>query len=276
MGGSFDPPHNGHIGGLISVQKSFSLDRIHVIPSEKPPLAKAPPAAPAKERLKMLKEALKPLPFAFADDREIRRGGTSFSYKTVEEIAAARPQDDLFLIIGADQFQIWNRWKNTARILKKAALIVTDRPGFPVLQPLNKRRRGAAMSAGLRATAALGPAVLKSTARARAAGAAPARDTALEGAAAQDGFLRASRNARKTTAAAAASPLRDKGGGRPETPQRITAPAEKQTVYFHSLNRKTKVSSSLVRKRLKEGLSIRSLVPDSVRLYIKSRGLYTA
>ena len=263
MGGSFDPPHAGHINALISVQKSFSLDRIHVIPACQSPLAKAPPAAPAKERLQMLQKALKPLPFAFADEREIRRGGTSFSHTTVEEIAAERPQDHLFLIIGADQFQLWNRWKNTRRILKKAALIVTNRPGFPLPPPLNKGRFPAK--------------------------AVPAEAERVN-----------SLNNRKTISRLTKKAARRKAGPQQSDPPRFGPQrgaslrrgsteavlkeaimkeaflTEEKPVYFHSLTRKREISSFLVRQKLKEGRSVRSLVPDSVLSYIQSRKLYAA
>lgn len=131
FGGSFNPPHNGHLNSLQTVQKKAGLGRIHVIPNNRNPL-KVPVEGPsADQRLEMVKKALSSYGEAFVpDDREIRRGGVSYTVDTVMEFRKDHAADDLFLIIGADNFETFNEWKDYKKILTEANLIVTTRPGF--------------------------------------------------------------------------------------------------------------------------------------------------
>ena len=136
MGGSFNPPHLGHINSLQTVHKKFLLDWIYIVPVFKSPLSRSIKEATPIHRMEMLKLAFKKMAFVKLDKREIHRKGTSYSYITVEEIAEQWKKAELFLILGLDQFQIWDQWKKTAQILKKSHLIVTSRPGkeFPLLK----------------------------------------------------------------------------------------------------------------------------------------------
>lgn len=140
MGGSFNPPHSGHINSLQTAHKKFLLDWIYVVPAFKPPLSRSIKEASPFHRIEMLKAAFKNMPFVKVDEREIRRQGISYSYITVEEIAEQWKGAELFLILGLDQFQIWDQWKKTSQILKKSHLIVTSRPGKGFLFSENPSR----------------------------------------------------------------------------------------------------------------------------------------
>ena len=129
MGGSFNPPHFGHINSLLTVQKKFQLDLVYVVPAFQSPLASHIKEASPFQRLEMLKRAFKDCSFVRLDDQEILRGGKSYSYVTVETIAAKYPLAELFFILGMDQFEKLDEWKNVPKILKKSHLIVTSRPG---------------------------------------------------------------------------------------------------------------------------------------------------
>lgn len=131
FGGSFNPPHMGHLNSLQTVLKKAGLDQIRVIPAAQNPL-KIPIEGPTPDqRLEMTKLALNGWGKEFVvDDQEIKRGGKSFTIDTVKSIRKTVDADDLYLIIGMDKLDELEQWKNSSDLLKETNLIVTSRPGF--------------------------------------------------------------------------------------------------------------------------------------------------
>ena len=150
IGGSFNPFHLGHLNSFITVREKFALDRIIVIPSFQTPLKEESGASPVHRR-EMLKKSLSSYPFVKLDDQEIRRKGISYTYQTITQLLKDRDKEDLFFIMGLDQFFLFDLWKNFTEILEKTNLIVTSRLGlsfpkkpldFPKgLRPLIKSRQ---------------------------------------------------------------------------------------------------------------------------------------
>lgn len=131
FGGSFNPPHMGHLGSLQTVQKKAGLDQIRVIPAAQSPLKIQIEGPSPEQRLEMTKLALQGWGDSFlVDDQEIKRGGKSYTIDTIKNLRKTVDANDLYLIIGMDQFEDFALWKNYADILKEANLIVTSRPGF--------------------------------------------------------------------------------------------------------------------------------------------------
>ena len=130
MGGSFNPFHLAHLNSLLTVREQFVLEKIIVIPSFQTPLKKGEEMISPSHRLEMLKHALKPYPFIKVDDQEIRRKGVSYTHRTITQLFKKRDKEELFFIMGLDQFYIFDCWKNFTEILKKTNLIVTSRPGM--------------------------------------------------------------------------------------------------------------------------------------------------
>ena len=128
MGGSFNPFHFAHLNSLLTVREQFALDNIIVVPSFKTPLQTESAASPI-HRLEMLQNLFSFYPFITVDDQEIRRKGISYTHRTITQLFKKRNQEELFFIMGLDQFLIFDRWKNFKEILKKTNLIVTSRPG---------------------------------------------------------------------------------------------------------------------------------------------------
>jgi nicotinate-nucleotide adenylyltransferase len=131
FGGSFNPPHTGHLSSLQTVIKKAGLDQIRVVPAAQSPL-KVPTEGPnPKQRLDMTKLALQGWGNQFlVDDQEILRGGVSYTIDTIKELRKTIKAEDLFLIVGADKFDELSEWKNFPEIIKEANLIITSRPGF--------------------------------------------------------------------------------------------------------------------------------------------------
>lgn len=133
FGGSFNPPHNGHINSLQTVHKKLGIDKIYIVPNMQNPL-KVPVEGPSpQQRLEMMKLALSGYGSAFeVDSQEVQRGGLSYTIDTILSYRKKVATEDLFLIIGVDNLESFSQWKEYKKILSESNLIVTTRPGFHV------------------------------------------------------------------------------------------------------------------------------------------------
>ncbi len=133
FGGSFNPPHMGHVACLSTVQKKAGLDKIVVIPTFQSPLKTQVEGPTPAQRLEMVKLALQGFGTQFeVDDQEIKRGGTSFTIETVKEYRKKIEAEDLYLIVGADHLDLFSSWKDYKELLKESNIIFTTRPGFEI------------------------------------------------------------------------------------------------------------------------------------------------
>ncbi len=133
FGGSFNPPHMGHVACLSTVQKKAGLDKIVVIPTYQSPLKTQVEGPTPEQRLEMVKLALQGFGNQFeVDDQEIKRGGTSYTIDTVKQYRKKIEADDLYLILGADHLELLSSWKDFKSLLKEVNIIFTTRPGFEI------------------------------------------------------------------------------------------------------------------------------------------------
>lgn len=130
FGGTFDPLHYGHLRPVDQVQRALDLSAVRVVPCAAPPHREPPLAQPA-QRLAMVELGLAGYPALHADDREIRRGGISYTVDTLRELRAELGErQSLCLIVGADAFlglPSWHRWRDIPQL---AHLVVMQRPGW--------------------------------------------------------------------------------------------------------------------------------------------------
>jgi nicotinate-nucleotide adenylyltransferase len=110
FGGSFDPPHCGHLAMARAAHERCGLDRVIFIPCRISPLKGRSPAAPGDARLKMLRLAVAEFPWAEISDCELSRPGPSYSWQTVEFFASVYPAATLHWLMGADQWSELDRW----------------------------------------------------------------------------------------------------------------------------------------------------------------------
>lgn len=128
FGGSFNPPHLGHLLAVREFQKALSLDRVLLIPAATPPHKTLSANSPsARERFEMTVLAASQLPFAEVSDVELRREGASYTADTLEELHRSYPGDELFLLMGTDMFLSFERWYQPERIASLATLAVAHR-----------------------------------------------------------------------------------------------------------------------------------------------------
>lgn len=131
LGGTFDPVHYGHLRLAEDVRRALGLAQLRLIPAAEPP-HRGGPHASAPHRLAMLRAALVEFPGLVADDRELRRGGKSYTVLTLEELRHDAPSRPLWLVLGADAFRGlpgWHRWRE---LFTLAHIVVVARPGVAV------------------------------------------------------------------------------------------------------------------------------------------------
>lgn len=129
LGGSFDPPHVGHLAVAEAARRQLGLDRLLVIPAAQAPLRDAGPRAPATDRLELARLAFAGKTWAGVDDREVRRGGTSYSVDTAREVAAENPGAELHWLLGADQLSRLHLWRDAPALCGLVRFAVLARGG---------------------------------------------------------------------------------------------------------------------------------------------------
>lgn len=195
FGGTFDPPHVGHLLVAADAMEALALERVVFVPAATQPLKAGVISATNADRLAMTRLLVgDDDPRFVVDPIEIDRGGLSFMVETLEALAGRWAGAELFLLVGADILSSFARWREPDRVRKLATLAVLTRAVDP----------DAADVAGVTGT---GPALL---------------------------------------------------GGPP-----LVVPT-----------RRVDVSSTEIRRRVREGKSIRGFVPESVAGFIESAGLY--
>jgi len=129
FGGSFNPIHLGHLRAAEEVREAMALDLVYFIPAASPPHKPDDGLAPADHRLGMVRLATKGNRHFMVSDVEIRRSGRSFTIDTVRHfLANIRGHSDLFLIMGTDQFNEFETWKNCDELVRLCSLVVHTRP----------------------------------------------------------------------------------------------------------------------------------------------------
>lgn len=126
FGGTFDPPHNGHMGLLDCACRAVCPDLVVVEPAGIPP-HKAASATPAAHRLAMARCFEAVWPRVLVDDTEVRREGKSYTVDTLETLARRYPGAALYLAMGSDMLLTFREWRRWQDILRLAALVVHSR-----------------------------------------------------------------------------------------------------------------------------------------------------
>ena len=128
-GGSFDPPHLGHLVAASDACEVLRLDRVLWIPSARHPLKEGCLRTPPALRLEMVRAAIAGDARFEADDLELRREGPSYTVDTLRELGDRHPEAALFLLAGADLVAELPRWHRPQEVLRRATLAVLTREG---------------------------------------------------------------------------------------------------------------------------------------------------
>lgn len=127
-GGSFDPPHAMHARMATAAADVIGAGAILVLPAGVNPQRTGKPPAPAEHRLAMTRLAFAGDPRVQVDDREMRRGGVSYTVDTLEALHQEHPEARLRLLLGGDQAVNFGSWREPTRIETLAEPVVVPRP----------------------------------------------------------------------------------------------------------------------------------------------------
>ena len=119
MGGSFNPIHVGHLEIAECAWKEYGLDEILFIPNYCPPHKDSSEMLDAKSRLDMVKLAIQGHPNYTVTDREIQKGGLSYTYLTINELKAEEPDTEFYFLMGADSLADFRKWSHAEVIASK-------------------------------------------------------------------------------------------------------------------------------------------------------------
>lgn len=129
FGGTFDPPHVGHIAVAREVVEAVQLDRLLWVPAAVPPHKAGRRITRGRLRRRLVAAAIEDDPGFALCDLELKRGGKSYTVDTLREIRALHPGWSLSLVMGTDLFAGFRRWKEPEVILELAELVLIRRPG---------------------------------------------------------------------------------------------------------------------------------------------------
>lgn len=131
--GSFDPPHAGHAMVASYVSQWSEAEQVWMMPSAVNPLKiESAPVVSESDRLHLCALTCQSLPGVVASDFEFSLPRPSYTYVTLKALREAFPQHIFRLVIGSDNWLIFNRWRDSDRIISEFGVIIYPRPGYPV------------------------------------------------------------------------------------------------------------------------------------------------
>ncbi len=136
FGGTFDPPHVGHVSIARELQESGAVDEILWIPVRFPPHKPANPLTSPEARMEMVRAATDGYAFQSVSDIELLREGPSYTVDTLRALRSERPEATPVLIMGADQFVELAGWHEAEEVVRLADVCVLPRGGVEVTSAL--------------------------------------------------------------------------------------------------------------------------------------------
>ena len=132
FGGTFDPPHLGHLLVAIDAFEALALDRLVFVPTGRQPLKADVTTAPGAARLAMTRRLVGDDARFAVDAMEIERDGLSFTIDTLHAFAARDPEAERYFLLGADAWRSFPRWRSPDEIMRLATVVVLTRGGEPI------------------------------------------------------------------------------------------------------------------------------------------------
>jgi nicotinate-nucleotide adenylyltransferase len=133
FGGTFDPPHVGHLVTAVNVRHALTLDTVILMVANIPWQKQGERTiTPALDRLEMVAAAVADVPGLAAGRLEIDAGGPSYTAETLATLARQHPGAELFTIVGDDAAAGLHTWERFEEVIARSRLVVVDRPGQSV------------------------------------------------------------------------------------------------------------------------------------------------
>lgn len=130
MGGTFNPPHLGHMIIAQQVLSQLNLDEILFIPDNVPPHVSQKKTIDAQTRLEMTKLSTQSNPKFHVDNIELLRGGKSYTYDTIKELKEKNPENEYYFIIGGDMVDYLHTWYQIDKLIKLVHFVGVERLGY--------------------------------------------------------------------------------------------------------------------------------------------------
>lgn len=140
-GGAFNPVHNGHLALAEHFKNALELERLIFIPTHVPPHKSGDGLVSGEHRINMLSLALSGLDYCSVSDIEFRREGKSYTYDTVCELKKIYPDDEFFLIVGADQYFDFQKWYRADELLRQVTVCSAARENNQYRQMLEYKSK---------------------------------------------------------------------------------------------------------------------------------------
>jgi nicotinate-nucleotide adenylyltransferase len=131
IGGTFDPPHYGHLLAAQEAAVLLGLERVLFLPARQNPLKEGEPITPAEDRCAMVERAIAANPLFALSRLDLDRPPPSYTADLLRTLKAQTPDDELYFLVGADILPELPRWHRTDEILRLARLVVVNRPDSP-------------------------------------------------------------------------------------------------------------------------------------------------
>lgn len=132
LGGTFNPPHIGHLIIANEVLDALHLDEIRFLPNYVPPHKEQSGDVSASDRLAMLERALGDHPAFVLETVEMERKGTSYTYDTMKGLTEHEPEASFYFIIGADMIEYLPNWYRIDELLRLVHFVGVNRPGYRI------------------------------------------------------------------------------------------------------------------------------------------------
>ncbi|MEZ7170877.1 nicotinate-nucleotide adenylyltransferase [Sporosarcina sp. OR05] len=129
LGGTFNPPHIGHLIIANEVKQALGLDEVRLMPTAIPPHKHNPTDATPAQRLRMVQLAVEGTDGLMESSFEIDRGGVSYTYDTMRALKEVEPETDFYFIIGGDMIDILPQWFQIEALCKLVTFVGVQRPG---------------------------------------------------------------------------------------------------------------------------------------------------
>lgn len=129
LGGTFNPPHIGHLIIANEVREQLQLDEVRFMPNNIPP-HKAKTSTSNQERFDMLKLAIGTNPYFSIDTIEWERSGASYTIDTIKLLKERDVDSEIYFIIGADMIEYLPKWKQIDELIQLVRFIGVKRPGY--------------------------------------------------------------------------------------------------------------------------------------------------
>lgn len=138
FGGTFNPPHNGHVRSAEAFLEQMRLDRLIIIPAYIPPHKVYDSTVTCEERIDMCRLAFSNIANAEVSDIEIQRGGKSYTYLTLQELT--EENREIFFLCGTDMILTMDTWKNPEVIFELATICYARRENLPENESLIRKK----------------------------------------------------------------------------------------------------------------------------------------